>query len=375
MGMVGGGPGSFIGPLHRLGAQLSERVELVAGVFSRTPERSRAAAAAFGVNPDRCYPTFDAMFAAERSAANGIDLVAIAAPNHLHLPIALEALACGIHVISDKPATANLAEALALREALGKTALIYAVTFSYTGYPMIREARARVLNGEIGRVRKVNVTYSQGWLSSALERSGNERAAWRTNPVLSGIGGCISDLGVHAFNLAEYVTADTVKEILPDLNNVVPGRELDDDCNVLLHFSGGAVGVLSASQVAFGERNALSIQVYGDAGAIHWSFDQADALRLVRTNGAAQTLNPSSLDLLVREPVIPGLGNGLTVPFMIQYRDFARAIDGTAGIIDGTLPGIDAAVRSMCFVERAARSRGQRSDWISLDLSDQRTHA
>jgi predicted dehydrogenase len=173
MGMVGGGTGSFIGPLHRLGAQLSERVELVAGVFSRTPERSRAAAAAFGVNPDRCYPTFEAMFAAERSAANGIELVAIAAPNHLHLPIALEALACGVHVISDKPATANLAEALTLREALGKTALIYAVTFSYTGYPMIREARARVLNGEIGRVRKVNVTYSQGWLSSALERFGN----------------------------------------------------------------------------------------------------------------------------------------------------------------------------------------------------------
>lgn len=367
MGMVGGGTGSFIGPLHQLGAELSGQIELVAGVFNSDPERSRGAAERFGVPLDRCYDSFEHMFEAERLRDEGIDLVAIATPNHLHLPVALKALSCGIHVMSDKPATASLAEAITLREALRGTDCLYALTFSYTGFPMVREARARVANGEIGRVRKVIATYSQGWLSSALEQTGNVRAAWRTNPALSGAGGCSMDLGVHAFSLAEYITGDTVMEILADLNRLVPGRTLDDDCNVLWHFTGGAVGVLSSSQIAFGERNSVSIQVYGDAGAIHWSVEQADVLKLTQAGGAIELLSPMSPGLLTREPVMPGLGNGMVLPFMIQYRDFAKAIGGDAEIIDRVLPGIETGVRTMRFVDRAVASSAGRSGWVSLD--------
>lgn len=367
MGMVGGGVGSFIGPLHRLGAQLSGRVELVAGAFSRDLDRSRIAAADFGVSMQRCYASPEAMFEAERTRPDGIDCVAIATPNHLHLPVALRALSAGVHIISDKPATATFAEALTLRDAIAASGCRYALTFSYTGFPMIREARARIASGEIGRVRKVIVTYSQGWLSSPLEQAGNARAAWRTDPAQSGVGGCSADIGVHAFNLAEYVTGDCVAAILADLNSFGAGRMLDDDCNVLLRFTHGSVGALIASQIAFGERNRLSLQVYGDAGAIDWSVEHAETLKLTRAGGAVELLGPLSPGLLTREPLPPGLGAGLLGPFVIQYRDFARAVAGETGVIDQVLPGIEAGVRSMRFVERAVAGSAARSGWINLD--------
>jgi predicted dehydrogenase len=367
MGMVGGGTGSFIGPLHQLGAHLSGRIELVAGAFNTERERSRSAAEKFGVSSERTYDTYEAMLTLEAARSDGIDLVAIATPNHLHLPIALEALNRGIHVISDKPATANLAEAKTLRDAAAKSRGLYALTLSYTGYPMIREAKARVVAGEIGRVRKVVVTYSQGWLASPLEQTGNTRAAWRVDPQRSGIGGCSMDLGVHAFSLAEYVSGDRVKEILADLTSLVPGRALDDDCNALLHFHSGAVGALVSSQVAYGERNTVSIQVYGEAGAIHWSVEQADVLKLTKAGGAVELLGPMSPGLLTREPVMPGLGSGVLLPFMIQYRDFAKAIDGDAEILDRWLPGIEYALRTMRFVERAVAGSNARGGWMSLD--------
>lgn len=367
MGMVGGGVGSFIGSLHWLGAQLSGRIEPVAGAFSSDPTRSRLAAENFGVAAERCYSSHEAMFEAERARDDGIDLVAIATPNHLHLPVALSAIDSGLHIISDKPATATLTEALTLRNALATSRSRYALTFSYTGFPMIREARARVANGEIGRIRKVVATYSQGWLSSSLEQTGNARAAWRTDPERSGVGGCSADVGVHAFSLAEFVSGEKVTTILPDLNSFGGGRALDDDCNVLLRFNNGAAGALISSQVAFGDRNRVSLQVYGDAGAIDWSFEQPEVLKLTKANGVVEQLSPLSPGLLTREPLMPGLGAGLMAPFVIQYRDFARAIDGDADIIDRVLPGIEAGVRSMRFVERAVTGSAARSGWIALD--------
>lgn len=365
MAMLGGGVGSFIGNIHRMGAQLAG-IDLVAGIFSSDPDRNHAAGLQYGVDPQRCYDSVEAMIAAERARADGIEMVAIATPNHLHLPAALSAIDAGLDVISDKPATATLAEALTLRGALTGSGRTYALTFSYVGYPMVREARARIAAGEIGAIRKMVVTYSQGWMAAPLEQAGNRRAGWRTDPAQSGVGGCIADIGVHAFNLAEYISGQSVVELMPELSSFVADRVLDDDCNVLLRFDGGAVGLLLASQIAFGERNALSFQVYGDKGALHWAFDQADLLKLVR-GGEAFTLTPMSPGLLTAAPLPPGIGNGLIAPFAVLYRDFAAACAGKDGLIDDALPGIEAGVRSMRFIETAVASSAAGKGWTRLD--------
>lgn len=365
MAMVGGGQGSFIGPVHQLGASIGAGIQLVAGVFNSDRTRSLASAANFGVMADRCYGDAEEMFAAEAQRDDGIDLVAIATPNHLHLPVALAAIRAGVHIMSDKPATATLAEAIALRDALAGGASLYALTYGYSGYPMVREARARIAAGLIGTVRKVVVTYAQGWLSAPSETS-NPRAAWRTDPGRSGVGGASADIGVHAFHLAEYVSGHRVREIAADARPLVPGRTLDDDCNVLLRFDGGQSGVLVVSQVAFGEGNGLSIKVYGDAGALHWAVEQADVLQFIKADGSHETLRPMSPGLLSRTPLPIGMGVGLIAPFAVLYRDFAAAIRGDAGIIDAVLPGIDEGVRSMRFVEQVALNSTNGKGWSSV---------
>lgn len=364
LALIGGGLGSFIGKIHQMGASLAG-IELVAGSFSSDADRSLAAGASYGVAPDRCYADHDALFSGEAARDDGIDLVAIATPNHLHLPAALAAIKAGVHIMSDKPATATLAEALTLQAALLDSASQYALTYSYSGYPMIREARARVAAGEIGTVRKVVVTYQQGWLSTPLEQN-NPRAAWRTDPSKSGVGGASADIGVHAFHLAEYVSGQRVLELLSDARGLVGGRALDDDCNALLRFENGAAGVLVVSQVAFGERNGLTLQVYGDSGALHWAFEQADVLSVVRSDGSNVILRPMSPGLLASTPLPPGIGNGLIVPFAVLYRDFAAAIGGDAERIGKILPGIDEGVRSMRFIERAVESSANASGWTRL---------
>lgn len=366
LGMVGGGIGSFIGPMHHLGAHLSGRFALVAGAFSSDIERSRAAGAQYGVAPERCYAGHDELIAGEKIRADGIEVLAIATPNHLHLPAALAALAAGLHVISDKPATATLAEAETLRAALTNSDSIYALTFTYSGFPMIREARARVGSGMIGAVRKVAVSFSQGWLAAPLEQLGNTRAAWRMDPARSGVGGCISDIGTHAFHLVEYVTNETVTEIIADVRTHVPGRALDDDANVLMRLAGGASGVLASSQVAVGERLGLTLQVFGERGALHWAAEQPETLRFVAADGAVSLLGPMSPGLLVREPLPPGIGGSILAGFTLQYRDFARAIDGERALIDTNLPGIEAGVRTMRFVENAVAASAAGAGWTSL---------
>ncbi|MDR6708813.1 MAG: hypothetical protein BGP00_18865 [Novosphingobium sp. 63-713] len=354
LAMLGGGPGSFIGGIHYLGARIAG-IDLVAGVFSSDPEKSARAAQDYGVAPDRCYADAQAMFAAEAKREDGITMVAIATPNHLHLPAALMAVEAGVHIFSDKPATATLAQALTLRDALARGRSAYALSFTYSAYPMVREARARIAAGEIGSVRKVLVHYAQAGLADA-------RGGWRTDPAQSGVGGCIADLGTHAFHLAEFVTGQAVVELLADLNSH-DGRALDDDGAVLLRLAGGGRGAIHASQIAFGQRNGLSFQVYGDRGALFWDFDTADQLRLVR-GGEVLLLGPGSPDLMERVPGMRGIGNGLIAPFATLYREFAAACDGQA---PAALPGIEAGLRSMAFVERAVASSAQGGRWLPIN--------
>ena len=263
--MVGGGRGAFIGAVHRIAANIDGQIELVCGAFSSDPQRSRDSGADLFLTPDRCYGTFEEMMKGEAAlpAEERMDFVSIVTPNHIHFPAAKSALEHGFHVVSDKPATFDLAEAKELGEIIKRTGLLYGLTHNYTGYPLIKQARELVLSGRLGKIRKVVVEYPQGWLSTRLEESGQKQAAWRTDPARSGAAGCIGDIGTHAENLAEYVTGLKIKELAADLTTFVEGRALDDDGNILLRFENGAKGVLHASQISVGEENNLNIRVYG----------------------------------------------------------------------------------------------------------------
>lgn len=365
MGLVGGGPGSFIGPVHRIAAELDRRIVLVAGAFSSDAARSRAAAETYGLAPERAYPSLAAMIAGEASRADGIEMVAIATPNHLHLPQARMALEAGLAVMSDKPATATLAEARELATVVASAARPYRLTFTYTGYPMVREARARIAAGEIGRVRKVVVEYFQGWLADRVEETGSKQAAWRVDPAQAGLGGCIGDIGVHAFNIAEFVTGESVCAINSDLAAVVDGRALDDDCTVLLRFAGGTRGILAASQIATGERNNLRLRVFGETGNIAWSHEACDRLTLTDTGGSIRTLFAGSGAVgpaAVAAARLPaGHPEGYLEAFANLYRDFAGLLGGDAA---PQLPGIGEGLRSMAFVETAVRCNGM--GWTEL---------
>lgn len=368
MAMVGGGPGSFIGPVHRMAAELDGRIRLVAGVFSRDLAKSAQAAAAWGVAPDRVYPDHHTMFAAERARADGVQLVSVVTPNHLHFEVSAAALKAGLHVISDKPATLNLAEAQALAEVVAASGKQYGLTYTYTGYPMVREAREIVARGDLGAVRKVVVEYSQGWLSTPLERdAANKQASWRADPKQSGVGGCIGDIGVHAFNIAEFITGRRVTRLCADVATVVPGRGLDDDCNVLLRFEDGARGVLIASQISAGARNGLTISVYGEKGGLTWSHEDPNVLTLDWLEGPSHVLHAGSDYLgsaaraVTRLPT--GHPEGFIEAFATIYRDFADAIEGRD---DGLVPDITEGVRGMAFVERAVAASRDDAGWVSL---------
>lgn len=365
MGLIGGGPGSFIGPVHRLAAEMDRRIELVAGAFSSDPARSLSAGRGYGIDPARAYPSVEAMIAAERDRADGIEMVIIATPNHLHLPAAKAALEAGLAVMSDKPATATLAEAEELAALLESRGGLYGLTFTYTGYPMVREARARVAAGEIGPVRKVVAEYFQGWLSQPIEQDGNKQASWRTDPKQSGQGGCIGDIGVHAFNLAEFVAGDRVAVVNADLAAIVPGRTLDDDMTVSVRFAGGARGVLCASQVATGERNNLTLRIYGEKGMIRWSHEAADRLIVTDASGSDRILWGGS-DYLgeaaKRAGRIPtGHPEGFLEAFANLYSDFAALHAGGDAPL---LPGIDEGLRSMRFVSACVEGNGK--GWVKL---------
>lgn len=360
MGMVGGGPGSFIGPVHRRAAELDGRIRMVAGAFSRTAAASSEAGGAYGIDPDRAYPDYRTMFAEEARRKDGIDFITIVTPNDTHFEIAKEAIQAGLHVVCDKPATATLEEARALREIVTGQTRHYALTFTYTGYPMLREVREMIASGAIGRVRKVVVEYFQGWLAEAAEKTGNKQAEWRADPKRSGIGGCIGDIGVHAFNLAEFVTGVPIASVSADLAHVVEGRALDDDCTILLRFENGAPGLIAASQIATGERNGLRIRVWGDEGGLDWCHERSDRLIHSRKDGRVEVRHAGGAGLsplaMAATRLPAGHPEGFIEALANIYGDFHKALRDAAA--PSTMQGIAEGVRSMDFVATCVRQSG-----------------
>lgn len=370
MGMIGGGPGSFIGPVHRIAAELDGQIQLVAGAFSSSAERSAEGGRGYGIDPARAYPSFERMFAAERQRSDPIEFVTIVTPNHLHAPAAKAALAAGVHVMSDKPATATLAEALDLKRALSTSDRHYGLTYTYTGYPLVRHAREMVARGDIGEVRKVVVEYLQGWLAQPVEAKGSKQAGWRVDPAQAGVGGCIGDIGIHAFNLAEFVTGRKVKRLLADLAAMVPGRKLDDDCTVLLRFDNGARGVLVASQISIGELNGLRIRAYGDKGGLDWRQEQPNSLIWHREDGTTEVVRAGTLAVGIAgagATRLPGgHPEGYLEAFANLYRDFAGLLHGEA--VSTLVPSIDEGVRSMAFIETAVAASALAKGWVALSI-------
>jgi len=373
MGLVGGGPGAFIGPVHKMAAELDGKMELVAGAFSQSAERSRAAGVTFGIDPTRAYANYAEMFLAESKRPDGIDFVVIATPNHLHLPVTEAALAAGIAVMSDKPATATYDEVLKLQAAVAKAGLPYGLTHTYAGYSLVREARALCMGGKLGPIRKVAVEYLQGWLSRPLETTGQKQAAWRSDPVQNGPGGCIGDIGTHAFHLTEYVTGLKVTAINAQLRRVVPGRKLDDDCNALLRLEQGATGTLMASQIAAGERNRLCLRVYGENGSIEWHQEEPNTLSVKWLDGPEELRHAGGgylgADALAVTRLPAGHPEGYIEAFAVLYREFADVLlareAGNPAPLPETLPGIEAGVRGMRFIERTIES-DRLSNWVEF---------
>ena len=371
--MVGGGPEAFIGPVHNMAVELDGRVRLVAGAFSQTAARSRAAGDSYGIDPGRAYTDYREMFRAECLRSDPIDFVVIATPNHLHLPVSVAALEAGIAVLSDKPATATYEEVLTLQAAIQETGLTYGLTHTYAGYGMVREARALCASGRLGALRKVAVEYLQGWLSQPLERMGHKQATWRADPARNGVGGCIADIGTHAFHLVEYVTGIDVTQINASLRSVVPGRCLDDDCNALLRFENGAIGTLMVSQVATGELNELRLRIYGELGSLDWRQQDPNRLRVRWAEGPEEIRHAATAYLTggARAAYLlpPGHPEGVIEALAVLYREFTDALRARQGKSDAplpaTLPGIRAAVRGMRFIERAIES-DRRQAWIDF---------
>ena len=308
MGMVGGGPDAFIGAVHRLAALMDGQIELVCGAFSSRPEKSREAGNMLFLDPRRVYPSYREMIEKESqmSAEERMDFVSIVTPNHLHFEPAKLALEHGFHVVLDKPMTLTLEEARQLKDKVDQSGLILCLTHTYTGYPMVKEARHMVQSRQLGRIRKIYVEYPQGWLSMPLEKEGNKQASWRTDPAKSGIAGCMGDIGTHAANLAEYVSGLKITKICADINTVIPGRALDDDGAVLLKFEEDASGVLMATQVAAGEENCIKIRVYGEKGGIEWKQDEANTLLVKWLDKPTRFCVPEDQALRLLQHIIHG---------------------------------------------------------------------
>ena len=369
LGMVGGGAGSFIGAVHRMAARLDDRYALTAGAFSSDPERGRQSAAALHVGQDRAYADFRAMAEQEAARADPIDVVCVVTPNDSHVAICGEFLARGIPVICDKPLATSLDDARRLREAVRRSGLAFVLTHNYSGYPMVREARALVRAGDLGAVRVVQVEYAQDWLATNLEATGHKQAAWRTDPARSGPAGSVGDIGTHAHHLACFVTGLRVSELLADLSSFVPGRHLDDDARMLLRFDGGARGALWCSQVAPGHENGLRLRVLGDRGGLEWAQEHPNQLRVTALGEAPRLLSRGTDGLseaASRATRVPaGHPEGYLEGFAQIYAD---AADLLAGAGDGhILPGIEEGVAGVAFIEASVASSRAGGVWTRLE--------
>jgi predicted dehydrogenase len=370
LGMVGGGEGAFIGAVHRRAAALDGDWRLVAGSFSSDAGRNTRTGDALGLNPQRVYPTLDTMIAGEQllPADQRIDAVAIVTPNYLHAPMAIAALDAGFHVLCEKPMAMNVAEAEAIAAAVSGSGRQFALAFTYAAYPLIEEARLRVARGDLGTIRLVQVEYLQGWLSQSIDRDGNKQAEWRTDPARAGAGGCLGDIGTHAFQLAEHVSGLRAETLCADLTTHVAGRRLDDDVSALLRFGGGARGVLKMTQVAAGEENGLRLRIHGTRGGLDWSQVEPNTLalrwldrpaELVRAGGpgldesvAAQFRTPS------------GHPEGYIEAFASLYRGFAAAIRGES---HGHFPDVADGLRTMRFVEAVVANAASDRKWSRIE--------
>ncbi|MGH7118284.1 MAG: Gfo/Idh/MocA family protein [Acetobacteraceae bacterium] len=375
LGMVGGGRGAFIGMVHRIAARLDDRYELVAGALSADAERARASAADLRIAPARAYADYREMARAEAARRDGIEVVAIVTPNHLHAPAAAAFLDAGIDVICDKPLSATLPEALELVAKAREAGRIFVVTYNNTGHAMVRQAREMVRGGAVGAIRLVHVEYAQGWLSEPIETQGQKQATWRLDPARAGIGGCISDIGTHAFNLAAYVTGLALEEVCAELTHFVASRKLDDNASVLLRYGGGARGVLWASQVAPGNDNALKLRVYGERGGLEWAQERPDEL-LVALHGSAQRRlvrgGPDLSAAAARATRLPaGHPEGYPEAFANIYADAAELIlarrEGRApDPLASTVPTVIDGAQAMSFVAAAVRSAGNGGVWTAV---------
>jgi len=377
MGMVGGGQGAFIGGVHRVAATLDQQVELVSGCFSRDPENTRTTGEQLYVKPRRCYATFKDMASAEAKLPEGerIDFVTIVTPNVSHFSIAQTFLKAGFHVVCDKPMTYSLDEAVQLAKLVEETRLVFALTHNYTGHPLVRHARHLFRTGQMGEIRKVMVEYLQDFLMVPHEKLGQKQAAWRVDPAQSGLGGTLGDVGTHCVNLLEYVTGDPIRELCADKSTFLPGRELDEDVNLLLRLGGGGKGVLSISQVATGEENGLTLRVYASEGAVKWAQENPNYLEVYRYGQPRQVLTRAqgylSADAASVTRIPPGHPEGYLEAFATIY---AGIIDAIRRHIDDQplkpeeygFPTVYDGLRGMQFIQKAVESCEAGSVWVGM---------
>ncbi|MBG6206746.1 putative dehydrogenase [Labrenzia sp. EL_126] len=370
LGMVGGGKDAFIGAVHRIASRIDGRYELVAGALSSTPAKAEESGRALGLDEDRIYADFEAMAKREARLKNGIEAVAIVTPNHVHYPAAKAFLKRGIHVICDKPLTSTLADARKLAKAADNSEALFFLTHNYTGYPMVRQAREMVHNGDLGTIRVVQVEYPQDWLT--VEQS-NKQADWRTDPARSGAGGSTGDIGTHAYNLACFITGQSAESLAADLQSFVPGRQVDDNGHVMLRYASGARGMLWCSQVAPGNENNLKIRIYGDKGGLEWHQENPNYLhvtpfgepkRIVTRGGAGMS---DSIAPATRIP--PGHPEGYLEGFANLYKDAADVIRAhQAGKeIASLVPGISDGLAGVQFVDACVRSSARNAAWVKLN--------
>jgi predicted dehydrogenase len=372
LGMVGGGNDAFIGEIHRIASRVDDRYRLLAGALSSTPERSRLSGERLGLDPGRSYSDFTEMARKEAARPDGIEAVSIVTPNHLHAAAAIPFLRRGIHVICDKPLTATLEQAQELAAEVRRGAALFVLTHNYTGYPMVRQARDIVHSGDLGPIRFVAVEYSTDWLATAKETEGLKQAEWRTDPRRAGVGGCVADIGTHAFHLLRFITGMTVNELSGELVTFIPGRPVDDHVQVQLRFAEGGRGTLWASQVTVGDENGLRIRVYGQRGSLDWHQEEPNRLWYTRADGTRQLVTrmgrgaSASAAAVSRTPA--GLPEGYLEGFANLYTEAADAIvaarDGGAPVHPDTLPGLEDGLVGMAFIDAVIRSSVDNGAWI-----------
>lgn len=376
MGMVGGGRGAFIGNVHRMAANLDGKIELVGGCFSSDPEKSRRSGEDFFLDPERVYGTYQEMAEREAAREDKIDFVSIVVQNHLHFAVAKTFLEAGFHVICDKPMTQTYEDALALRDIVRRSGCIFALTHNYTGYPMVKEARRMVRDGELGRILKIVAEYPQGYAVGDVEGEGQGQISnWRADPKIAGISNCMGDIGTHAHNLIRYITGLEITEICSDLTAFIPGRQLDDDGNNLVRFEGGAKGVIHASQISNGDENALNIRVYGTKASLEWHQEQPNELIVKYANAPRKTYRRGNSYLsedanghgYTRTPFAHP--EGFIEAFANVYLAAARAISDR---IDGNpppdggydFPTVEDGVAGVAFIKACVESSASGQKWL-----------